>query len=134
MDSALNSLLSWQFILFSLGVFVATWVIRTIVEYFIPKAANNNFWESLCLPLFPVIFGTLMAYFATKYAYPDGLTSLSGRLLFGSVAGLFSSSIYKITKGMLKDKIQSLLNQNNSSQSIDQNTQVIPFPDPHKGK
>jgi hypothetical protein len=131
MDNALNALFSYQFVLFSLGIFAITWVIRSIVEYVAPKAVNNRFWESLCLPILPVVMGSIMAYMATKYAYPAGLTSLSGRLLFGSVSGMFSSSVYKIAKGMLKDKIQSYLD---GSQTTGQNQQVVPFPDPKKGQ
>lgn len=131
MDSALNSLLSWQFIMFSLGVFVVTWIIRSVVEYFVPKAVNSKFWESLCLPIMPVVVGATIAYFATKYAYPNGLTSLSDRLLFGSVAGLLSSSLYKVIKAALKDKIQSYVNQGSTTQTPDQ--QVVPFSDPNKG-
>lgn len=60
----------------------------------------------------PPIFGAVIALFATKYAYPDGLTSVSGRLMFGSVAGTFSGLVYQVIKGMLKDKIQTYhLNQ-----------------------
>lgn len=128
---ALTQLFSWQFILFSLGVFVATWIVRTIVEYALPVATKGKFWQELCLPLTPPISGAIMAFFATKYAYPDGLTSLSGRLLFGSVAGMFSGFIYRVIKGLLKDKIQSFTNAQQDATTNQQNTQqqsVVPFP------
>lgn len=126
MDNALTQLFSWQFILFSLGVFVVTWVVRTIVEFIFPKADGNRFWEKLCLPLMPVVTGSLIGYFATTYAYPAGLATTSGRLLLGSVAGLFSSSIYQVAKGMLKDKIAAYVSS--SQPNSPQLSQVIPFP------
>jgi hypothetical protein len=108
MESGLSALLSFQFVLFSLGIFTIVWVIRTIVEYVLPNADGNKLWEKLILPLMPPVIGTVVGLFATKYAYPDGLTTLSDRLFFGSVAGMFSSCVYQVAKGMLKDKLQSL--------------------------
>ena len=136
MDQALNAFLSWQFILFSLGIFVVTWVIRLVVEYLLPKAVNNKFWEELCLPLMPVGTGLTIAYFASKYPYPDGLTALSGRVIFGLVAGFLSATIYKVVKGMLGDKIQSYITNNQPQPQLQPTTipQVIPFQDPNKGQ
>jgi hypothetical protein len=109
MDNALNALLSWQFILFSLGIFAIVWTFRTIVEYIFPKVIGKDLWEKLVLPLLPLGLGLTIAKFAVHYAYPDGLTSFSGRELFGLVAGMFSGLIYQVVKGMLKNKIQSYM-------------------------
>jgi hypothetical protein len=128
MDPGITALFSWQFILFGLGVSVIMWFIRTITEYAFPKLDNYKFWTELCLPLLPPSIGALIAYFATKYAYPDGLTSLSGRLLFGSVAGLLSGLIFQVAKGMLKDKIQNFVSSQQSSNQSNPASQVIPFP------
>lgn len=126
MDNGLALLFSWQFILFGLGVSVIMWFLRTILEYIYPTIDKIKFWSELCVPLLPPTIGGVMSYFATKYAYPDGITSLSGRILFGSVAGLLSGLIFQVAKGMLKDKIQGFV----SSQQSPPNppSQVIPFP------
>jgi len=126
MDSGISALFSWQFILFALGVSVVMWFLRTILEYIFPNIDKIKFWSELCLPLLPPTIGATVSYFATKYAYPDGLNSLSGRLLFGSVAGLLSGLIFRVVRGMLKDKIQNFV----SSQQPPANppSQVIPFP------
>lgn len=123
MDNGIASLLSWQFILFSLGIFVAVWVVRTVVEYIFSNADGNKLWEKLILPLMPVVTGAVVGYFAKGYAYPDGLSSVSGRLFFGSVAGMFSSLMYQVVKGLLKDKIQGFVS---SAQPTPQ-TQIVPF-------
>jgi|ERR1700722_12203895 len=107
MDNALNALLSWQFILFSLGIFAIIWTFRTVVEFAIPKVVGKTWWEKLVLPILPLVLGLVIAKFAVNYAYPDGLSSFAGRELFGLVAGMFSGLIYQVVKGMLKNKIQS---------------------------
>ena len=129
MDNAVSAFFSWQFILFSLAVFAAVWTLRTVLEYFWPKLDGNNLWEKLILPISPVVFGTLIAYVSTKYAYPDGLSSLSGRLMFGSVAGMFSGLVYQVVKGMLKDKIQSVLNSTTSDNNAPTPPVQPPQPD-----
>jgi hypothetical protein len=107
MDSALQALFSWQFLLFSLSIAAIVWFIRTVVEYFLPNADGNKLWEKLILPTMPLIFGTVIAFFAKAYPFPDGLTSASARLMFGGVGGMFSGLVYQVIKGMLKDKIQT---------------------------
>jgi hypothetical protein len=107
--SGISELLSWQFLLFALGIFVPVWIIRKITEYFIPSASGNKLWEKLILPLMPIVVGSIVSYFATAYAYPLGLTSTSGRLMFGSVAGLLSGLIYQVINGMLKSTIQTYI-------------------------
>lgn len=109
MGNGIEALFSWQLLLFSLGIFAVVWVIRTIVEYFIPKSVGSNLWEKLILPLAPVVLGSIVAFFATKYAYPDGLSSVSARLMFGSVSGMLSGLVYSVVKGMLKDKIKGFM-------------------------
>lgn len=103
-NSAFNALFSWQFLLFSLSMFVVTWVIRTISEYFF-SVSSKMLWEKLLLPLMPIVLGVLVAGIAKKYPYPDGLNSLSARLMFGCVAGMLSGLVYQVVKGVLKSKI-----------------------------
>lgn len=115
MDINLGALFSWQFLLFSLGMFAITWIIRTIIEYLKPTIVGAKMWEKLALPLMPILFGAIIALIARQYPFPDGLAvSVVGRLLFGVVSGLFSGTLYQVIKGLLKDKIQSFM-QNNTT-------------------
>ena len=109
MDTGLQALLSWQFILFSLGIFSIVWLFRTIVEYIAPKITQSGLWDKLILPVIPCFLGLVIAYLAKNYAYPDGISSFSGREMFGLVAGMFSGLTYQVVKGMLKNRIQSYL-------------------------
>lgn len=121
--NALQSLFSWQFLLFSLGIFVPVWVIRTIVEYFYPNAVGSKLWEKLILPLMPIGVGAIISYFATSYPYPDNLVSVSARLMVGSVAGLLSGLIYQVVKGMLKNTIQTYIS--NITTSVTTTTPIV---------
>lgn len=121
MDNALDTLLSSQFLLFCLGMFALTWLIRVFVEYFFPKSVGSKLWEKLLLPVMPLIFGAVIAIFAKQYPYPNNLVSFSGRIIFGSVSGMFSGLVYQVIKGVLKDKVQSMIN---SAPAIVNNNQV----------
>lgn len=107
MDNALTQLISWNFFLFSLGIVAITYVVRTLVEYFITTVKTLDLWEKVILPIAPIILGGLIAIFATKYPYPDGLVSLSSRVIFGMVAGLLSGFTWKLIRAAISFKIKS---------------------------
>ena len=109
MDTALQGLLSLEFVLFGLALAAITFVLRKFVEYFLDKPAvpankTDKLWTELLLPIAPVINGGLLSWGFASYPYPEGFTSVGGRILFGIVAGLLSGLFYKVVKGMLKKK------------------------------
>jgi hypothetical protein len=113
MDTVLQALFSWQFVLFCLAIAAVTFVIRRVIEFVldhpgIPASKSSKFWTDLFLPIFPVIGGPLGAWFASGYPYPEGLTSDSGRIIFGLVAGLLSGLVYRIAKSFLASKISGI--------------------------
>lgn len=111
MDNVFQALLSWQFLLFCLCIAAVTFVVRKIIEFFVldnpkmPGTRTSKFWTDLVLPIFPVVFGCLIGFFATKYPFPQDLHSASGRISFGLVAGLFSGLIYRVAKSFLASKL-----------------------------
>jgi hypothetical protein len=105
MDPILSVFLSWQFIMFSLGIYVITWMMRTLLEYRFPKVITSKFYSEIVLPFTPVLVGAVVAFFATQYAYPAGISFLSGRLVFGATTGMFSGLIFRVIKSMLKSKL-----------------------------
>lgn len=113
MDSAIQILLSWQFLMLCLGIAAVTFVFRKIFEYFIFKyfAKIKTFWSEVLLPILPVITGGLVAEFAKQYPYPEDIQSDSGKVFFGLIAGMFSGIVYRIAKSYIS-KIGSK-NQNN---------------------
>jgi len=110
MDTVFQALISWQFVLFCLGVAAITFVLRKLIEFFIldnpkmPGTRTSKFWTDLVLPTFPVLFGCLVGLLGKQYPYPETLNSTSGRVLFGMVAGLFSGLIYRVVKSFLSSK------------------------------
>lgn len=113
MDTVLQALFSWQFVLFCLAVAAATFVARKVVEFVldqpsVPASKTSKFWTDLFLPIFPVVGGPLASWLASGYPYPDGLNGTSGRIIFGLVAGLFSGLVYRIAKSFLASKISGM--------------------------
>ncbi len=109
MDTILQTLLSWQFLIFGTAVAAIMFVIRKIIEYAIvnwtPLSKESKLWNDLILPILPVIIGSCGALLFKTYPYPDGLTTSGGRFIFGLVAGLLSTLIYRVTKAMINQKI-----------------------------
>lgn len=110
MDLALSMLLSWQFILFCLGIAALTYVIRLIVEYVLGQLnkLKSKLWNELLLPIGPVVSGPVIAWYFESYPYPSDLKQIGGRVVFGLVAGLFSGLVYKIVKGLVSDKYKAV--------------------------
>ena len=112
MDALLSIFLSWQFIIFCLGLAGMGFVFRKLIEYFIldnphlPGNKNSMIWRSLLLPIAPVLTGAFAGYLAKGYPYPEGLgTSEYGRVSFGLVAGLLSGLVYRVISEILRSKI-----------------------------
>lgn len=112
MDSILQMLLSWQFIVFGLAVAAIIFVLRQSIEYALNhwlkinvKSKKYKIWSDLILPILPVLIGGLGGFIIKNYPYPSGLASISGRIAFGLVAGLMSGLLYRVIKSLLFSKI-----------------------------
>jgi hypothetical protein len=135
MDSVFLAIFSWQFLLFCLGIAGVTFVIRKLVEYFVldnPKMPGNKaskLWRELLLPIGPVVGGALLGLVAAKYPYPEGINSISGRVIFGLVAGLLSGLVYRVMTGMLKKTTEAASNVVNNVEA----PPASPLPPPTTG-
>ena len=106
MDNILQALLSWQMVLFGLGLVAITFVVRKFVEFFleqewVPTSKKSKFWTEVILPILPVVTGPIVGYLSTSYPYPEDLKVTSGRVFFGLVAGLLSGLFFRVIKGAL---------------------------------
>jgi hypothetical protein len=118
MDTVLQALLSWQFVLFALAIAALTFVIRKVVEFALDNPSiptgkmtkTDRLWTELLLPILPVVLGAVAGLLAKKYPFPDGLTNPSARIAFGLVAGLLSGLVYRVIKGTLAGKIAAVVN------------------------
>jgi hypothetical protein len=108
MDPILSVLISWQFILFGLAVAGVMYVLRILVEYFMQLAnhdpTKSKLWGEVLLPILPVIIGAVGALKFRTFPYPDNLDTKGDRIIFGLVAGLLSTLIYRIIKSLLSAK------------------------------
>ena len=115
MDPILQVLLSWQFVLFGLAVAFIVYVLRLIVEYIAGAVkvdlSASKFWNDLVLPILPIVLGVLGAWFVTSFPYPGftpdahGVVARGDRLIFGLVAGGFSTMMYRVIKALLYQKL-----------------------------
>lgn len=113
MDTVLQALFSWQFVLFCLATAAVTFVVRKVIEFIldqpqVPASKSSKFWTDLFLPIFPVVGAPLGAWLASSYPFPEGMNSSSSRVIFGLVAGLLSGLVYRIAKSFLFSKITGL--------------------------
>lgn len=122
--------LTWQFVMFSLFVAAIMFVLRTIVEFAIPKAKTSALWNSLLLMILPVILGGFLGWIFKAYPYSTGLDTQLDHLAYGSVAGLLSTILFKVIKELLGSKItaaaQGALNAINGTVTT---TTVVGSPD-----
>ena len=108
MESMLQTLLSWQFVVFGLCIAAVMFTVRKAVEYVLVTwkgKKNSKIWNDLLLPILPLFVGTLGAYVITSYPYPEELATDGGRAAFGLVAGLMSGLFYRSDKALVLQKL-----------------------------
>lgn len=94
-----SAIFSTQLIFFALAIFALTFIIRTVLEYFISLLKTSNVWNNLILPVMPLMLGALGGLSKT-YPNPLGI-SIFARETFGLVAGLVSGLGYQMLKGFI---------------------------------
>jgi len=118
MDPILQVLLSWQFIFFGLAVATVMYVFRLIVEYlasvFKKDLSTSHLWNNLVLPVMPIVLGVVAAILLKKFPYPGFTADATGvvlrgdRIIFGLVAGTFSTLMYRVIKSLFYQKLVSV--------------------------
>lgn len=117
MDPILQVLLSWQFVLFGLAVAFVIYVARIIAEYIATvlnkNLASSKLWNELVLPVTPIVLGVVGSILLKSFPYPGftpdahGVFARGDRIIFGLVAGGFSTIMYRVIKSLLYQKIVS---------------------------
>jgi hypothetical protein len=94
-DKAFEIFATWQTALFCLGVYMLTYVVRTIVEAFWKGAKQNVLWNELGLHLGPIGTGLIIALVAKKFPWPEPLgESGAARMFYGLICGGASGWVY----------------------------------------
>lgn len=108
-------ILTWQFVFFSLSIAAVMFVVKKTAEYLMSRSSSlpnkdSKIWTDLLLPVLPIVIGALAGLLFKKFPYPDGLTTTSSRIIFGLVAGLLSTLVYRVAKSFLFQKIMPTKN------------------------
>ena len=120
MDSVFTSLLSWQTILFCLGIHFVTYILRTVIEVAVPKVKVPDtllykLWRELVLPLGPFAVGFALVFVAKKFPWPTPIATItSAKILYalccGGASGWLYARIRAWTEGSnLPSSIQGVL-------------------------
>jgi F0F1-type ATP synthase membrane subunit b/b' len=109
MDFDFSMFLSWQAVLFCLGIYAIVYVIRTALETFIAKIKDNRYWRELALPVMGIIIGIGLGAAFSGIPMPDGISTISARMTFGAVCGLLSSFVYNRIKSWIKSKTETII-------------------------
>jgi len=113
MEQALVSIFTLSFLVFSIVIAISVSAFRSIIEAIfhkleivIPDKAEviiKDLWREWIVRALPVVVGGLFAYIFVSYPVPaEFAASMSGRVFFGMIAGLFSSTIYSFCKFYIK--------------------------------
>lgn len=119
MDPILQVFLSWQFILCALAISIIVYTFRSVIEYlaatFSIDLATSKFWNEVFLPILPIAIGVVGSLYLAKFPYPGFTPNAAGfflrgdRLIFGIVTGGFSTTLYRVVKSLLTQKISVIL-------------------------
>ena len=108
----------WPGLVFALGCFVITFIIRRVVEGVVPKMKANHYWVDVVLPTMPAVLGGGVAMLLVNYPYPLQNPTVGVRLLLGLVAGFGSAWAVKIAKAVIKHKTGVDVDANSSAPPV----------------
>lgn len=95
---------------FAMIVNIISSVIRKVAELVSPDLKNSGLvmsrvWRELLLPILPVVIGASLAAAITSFPYPEVFAkSLVMRVIYGTLAGFFSTWAYRIIKTLVQRK------------------------------
>lgn len=117
MDKIFDTLLTWQFLMFCLGIAAITSVTKTFSDFVFKNKKLKKIqpvWNELVLPIYPIILGSALGHFLSKYPYPGDISTMSGRIFFGMVAGMLSGVVYRLLKSLLLANIKGTEDPNDN--------------------
>lgn len=102
-DNAFQLFLSPETIMFCLGIWILTYIQRTLVEA--PAKKNLRMkafvehwvWTDLMLPLGPIFTGIALAFLSKKFPFPTLIAdsgSHTAKLFYGGICGMASGWFY----------------------------------------
>jgi hypothetical protein len=95
---------------FAMCVNILSGLLRKLIELIHPHLKNEDLvrtrlWRELILPTIPVLLGALLALCLVSFPYPEVFTvSVAMRVVYGLLAGFFSTWAYRIIKTLVQRK------------------------------
>lgn len=120
MTDVLNQLFTVPNAVFCLMIWAAVLIQRKIVETLWKKAVTNKIWNSLVLPIWPMVTGGLLIWLVKAYPVPPDFAATGPRIIFGVVCGLLSAHVYKIVKELVSKQLSSNTTTNDPTDLLDQ--------------
>ena len=135
MDNLILIFFSSAFVFATLGISAVTFVIRKVAEWFLdkpwfPGSKVSDIWGKLILPILPIIVGGLAGYFFSGFPYPEGFsTNASGRTVYAMVAGLLSTTCFRVFKDFLLSKLPKQIPDEVKNKIDEGMDKIEPVPD-----
>lgn len=105
LDQVAKAFLNAQTILICLAIYLMTYVIRKVVEGVWVGAKKHRLWREVWLPIGPIVNGGLIGLMAKTFVWPEIVgTSLSGRIMYGAICGVFSALLYSRVRSFIASK------------------------------
>lgn len=99
--------------LFSVGIFILTFIVRRMVEGLFPTLSKHTppsraqqIWEETILRILPPLLGLGLSFVMSDMMHPE--MSAKSRVWFGMVCGFFSTYAYMIVKSVLRKMFPGL--------------------------
>lgn len=123
----------WFFplVMFCLGVFFLTFIIRRFVEGYLAGFAKRNQWQKVWLPSLPTVFGGLAAGIMSKYPFLDTLPTWGTRVMYGCVAGGLCSFMYKVVQAVIVARLGVKIGESSAPPPgpVSRDISTIPVPE-----
>lgn len=108
MDSVVDLFFNLPTLIMCLGIYLITYLIRTIIETYWENSKDNKFWNHIFLPLGAICNGMIIGYFAKLFPWPMAIgASATGRVMFGGIAGMMSGFVYNRVKAWVNDNTKN---------------------------
>jgi hypothetical protein len=104
LDEMFEVFASWQTMLVCLGVFLAVFAVRRVLETALgDKLKQNKWWYEVALPLMPIVIGASLGALAKNFPWPMVIgDNIWARIMYGGICGLSSGWVYSRFRSIMK--------------------------------
>jgi hypothetical protein len=102
LDTVFHAFVSWQTVLFCLGIAILTYGVRTVVENVWKGAASNAIWNHVFVRLGPIGTGSGLALVSKSFPWPSEIVgSPLAMAFYGAACGVASAYVYAAFRAWL---------------------------------